>query len=199
MRKPSGCDCSARSSGRKAARDPPDRAADDLRRGRRRPDRGGTRGRHRGACALHAGCRVPPHPARSRLGSSCVNPALACSRRSRRGFRITRRAHWAPLASRSGWARPWKRSISPVCPHPATRISSANVFWCAGTEARPAASWLGVDAARNGAVKVRPDCSIPGDDKIFAIGDVATLPDRMAGPCPALPRSPRSMANTWPR
>ena len=67
-----------------------------------------------------------------------------------------------------------------------TRINSANVFWCAGTEARPAASWLGVDAARNGAVKVRPDCSIPGDDKIFAIGDVACLGGQDGRPLPGL-------------
>ena len=42
------------------------------------------------------------------------------------------------------------------------RIESANVFWCAGTQARPAANWLGADTAHNGAVKVRPDRSVPG-------------------------------------
>jgi NADH dehydrogenase len=58
------------------------------------------------------------------------------------------------------------------------RIESANVFWCAGTEARPAAAWIGVAAAHNGAVKVRPDCSVSGHDEIFALGDVASLADR---------------------
>jgi NADH:ubiquinone reductase (H+-translocating) len=66
------------------------------------------------------------------------------------------------------------------------RIESANVLWCAGTQARPAATWLGVDAARNGAVKVRPDCSVPGYPEIFAIGDVASLAGRDGRPLPGL-------------
>ena len=55
------------------------------------------------------------------------------------------------------------------------RIESNNVFWCAGTAARPAAEWLGVAAARNGAVKIDDDCSVPGHSNIFALGDVASL------------------------
>lgn len=55
------------------------------------------------------------------------------------------------------------------------RVDSANVFWCAGTEARPAARWLGVDCARNGAVKVLPDCSVPGHQGVFVVGDGANL------------------------
>jgi NADH dehydrogenase len=66
------------------------------------------------------------------------------------------------------------------------RIESANVFWCAGTEARPAAAWIGVDAAHNGGVKVRPDCSIPGHEEIFALGDVASLADRHGKLLPGL-------------
>ncbi len=66
------------------------------------------------------------------------------------------------------------------------RIESANVFWCAGVEARPAASWIGADAARNGAVNVLPDCSVPGRPEIFAIGDVASLDDRDGRPLPGL-------------
>ncbi|MGN5373646.1 NAD(P)/FAD-dependent oxidoreductase [Sphingomonas hankookensis] len=55
------------------------------------------------------------------------------------------------------------------------RIDAAVVLWAAGTEARPVAQWLQADAAKNGAVKVRPDCSIPGHPDIFAIGDVANF------------------------
>ncbi|HEY7578393.1 MAG TPA: NAD(P)/FAD-dependent oxidoreductase [Acetobacteraceae bacterium] len=66
------------------------------------------------------------------------------------------------------------------------RIDSANVFWCAGTEARPAAAWLGAEAARNGAVKVRPDCSVSGHDEIFVIGDVAHLAGVDGRPLPGL-------------
>jgi NADH:ubiquinone reductase (H+-translocating) len=66
------------------------------------------------------------------------------------------------------------------------RIESANVFWCAGTQARPAAAWLGADAARNGAVKVAPDCSVPGHGEIFVIGDCASLEGRDGKPLPGL-------------
>jgi NADH:ubiquinone reductase (H+-translocating) len=66
------------------------------------------------------------------------------------------------------------------------RVESANVFWCAGTQARPAASWLGADAARNGAVKVLPDCSVPGYREIFVIGDAASLADHDGRPLPGL-------------
>ena len=66
------------------------------------------------------------------------------------------------------------------------RIESENAFWCAGTQARPVAAWLGVDAARNGGVKVRPDCSVPGHDEIFVIGDVASLGYRNGRPLPGL-------------
>jgi NADH:ubiquinone reductase (H+-translocating) len=66
------------------------------------------------------------------------------------------------------------------------RIESANVFWCAGVEARPAASWIGAEAARNGAVNVLPDCSVPGHPEIFAIGDVASLDDPAGRPLPGL-------------
>ncbi|HWK44848.1 MAG TPA: NAD(P)/FAD-dependent oxidoreductase [Stellaceae bacterium] len=55
------------------------------------------------------------------------------------------------------------------------RIASASVFWCAGTAARPVATWLGAPAARNGAVQVEPDCSVPGHPDIFAVGDVTSF------------------------
>ena len=55
------------------------------------------------------------------------------------------------------------------------RIETTNILWCAGTAARPAAEWLGVEAARNGAVKVGDNCSVPGHRNIFALGDVSSL------------------------
>ena len=57
----------------------------------------------------------------------------------------------------------------------AERIESTNVFWCAGTTARPAAEWLRAPAARNGAVQVGGACSIPDYPNIFAIGDVSSF------------------------
>lgn len=66
------------------------------------------------------------------------------------------------------------------------RIDAASVIWCAGTEARPAARWLDADAARNGAVKVMPDCSVPGHPEIFAVGDVASFAGADGRPLPGL-------------
>lgn len=66
------------------------------------------------------------------------------------------------------------------------RIASANVLWCAGTAARPAAEWLGAAAAANRAVKVTADCSVPGHPNIFAIGDVASYAGADGAPLPGL-------------
>jgi NADH dehydrogenase len=54
------------------------------------------------------------------------------------------------------------------------RITTRNILWCAGTAARPAATWLSAEPAKNGAVKVAADCSVPGHPTIFALGDVAS-------------------------
>lgn len=67
-----------------------------------------------------------------------------------------------------------------------TRIDTPNVIWCAGTEARPAARWLGAEAARNGAIRTLPDCSVPGHPEIFAIGDVSSRDDSSGKPLPGL-------------
>jgi NADH dehydrogenase len=67
-----------------------------------------------------------------------------------------------------------------------TRIDASNVLWCAGTQARPAATWIGADAARNGAIKVLANCSVPGRPEIFAIGDVASFDGGSGKPLPGL-------------
>jgi NADH dehydrogenase len=55
-------------------------------------------------------------------------------------------------------------------------IAAANVIWCAGVKASPAGAWLRADTARNGAVKVTPDLSVPGHPDVFVIGDTASEP-----------------------
>ena len=67
-----------------------------------------------------------------------------------------------------------------------TRIDTPNIIWCAGTEARPAARWLDAIASRNGAIRVEPDCSVPGWPEIYAVGDVASLDDASGTPLPGL-------------
>ncbi len=41
-------------------------------------------------------------------------------------------------------------------------IEAATVIWCAGVQATPVASWLGLAPARGGTVAVAPDLSVPG-------------------------------------
>jgi NADH:ubiquinone reductase (H+-translocating) len=66
------------------------------------------------------------------------------------------------------------------------RVASANVGWCAGVAASPAARWLGVPAARHGRVKVEADCSVSGCADVFAIGDVAECLGRDGTPLPGV-------------
>lgn len=66
------------------------------------------------------------------------------------------------------------------------RYETANIFWAAGTKARPAAEWIGAEAARNGAVKVNPDCSVPGVDGVYVIGDASSHPGADGRPLPGL-------------
>ena len=67
-----------------------------------------------------------------------------------------------------------------------TRIEASLILWCAGTAARPAARWIGAPAARNGAVQVAADCSVPIWPEIFAIGDVASYSAGRSTPLPGL-------------
>jgi NADH dehydrogenase len=66
------------------------------------------------------------------------------------------------------------------------RIESSNIFWCAGTTARPAAEWLRASTASNGAVKIGGDCSVPGHPNIFALGDVSNFDVGDGKPLPGL-------------
>jgi len=67
-----------------------------------------------------------------------------------------------------------------------SRIAAANVFWCAGVAATPAAKWIGAAAGRHGATQVAADCSVPGHPEIFAIGDVASFKGADGHPLPGV-------------
>jgi NADH dehydrogenase len=54
-------------------------------------------------------------------------------------------------------------------------IAAGTVLWAAGVRASPLAATLAVGLDRAGRVLVEPDLSIPGDPRIFAIGDVAAF------------------------
>jgi NADH dehydrogenase len=59
------------------------------------------------------------------------------------------------------------------------RIASQSVFWAAGNAASPLGKTLDVPLDRVGRVLVEPDLSVPGDPRVFVIGDLAAakLPD----------------------
>jgi NADH dehydrogenase len=66
------------------------------------------------------------------------------------------------------------------------RIETATIVWAAGTEAQPAARWLGARTAHNGCILVGADCRVAGFDNVYAIGDAAMLPGSNGRALPAL-------------
>ncbi|HEX2179275.1 MAG TPA: NAD(P)/FAD-dependent oxidoreductase [Actinomycetota bacterium] len=54
-------------------------------------------------------------------------------------------------------------------------IYSHTVFWAAGVAASPVGKTLGVPLDRAGRVLVNPDLTLPGDDRVYVVGDLASL------------------------
>ena len=54
-------------------------------------------------------------------------------------------------------------------------IPAANVLWCAGTAATPAADWLGLPPVKSGFIPVGPDCAVPERPDVFAVGDLTAM------------------------
>jgi NADH dehydrogenase len=65
------------------------------------------------------------------------------------------------------------------------RLDASTIVWGAGIRAAPAAAWLGVAPDRLGRIAVAPDLSVPGCDRVYALGDVALL-EQDGAPLPAL-------------
>jgi NADH dehydrogenase len=55
------------------------------------------------------------------------------------------------------------------------RIGAENVFWAAGVAASKLGRQLNVETDRAGRVLVQPDCSVPGHDNVFVVGDLASI------------------------
>ena len=72
-------------------------------------------------------------------------------------------------------------------------IHTDNIIWAAGVCANPLTARLGVELDRAGRVKVLPDCSVPGNPEVFAIGDLAALPG-VPGVSPAAMQEGRHVA-----
>jgi NADH dehydrogenase len=54
-------------------------------------------------------------------------------------------------------------------------ISARTVLWAAGVKASPLAQSLGATLDRAGRVEVTPELTLPGDDRVFVIGDLAAV------------------------
>jgi NADH dehydrogenase len=60
------------------------------------------------------------------------------------------------------------------------------VLWAAGVKANPLTATLGAPLDRAGRVMVEPDCSVPGQPRIFVIGDAARLDGKDGKPLPGV-------------
>lgn len=58
----------------------------------------------------------------------------------------------------------------------ADRIRSQSVFWAAGNAASPLGKALDTPLERAGRVLVEPDLSVPGDPRVYVVGDLAAVP-----------------------
>jgi NADH dehydrogenase len=65
-------------------------------------------------------------------------------------------------------------------------IAAHTAIWAAGVRASPAATWLGAVGDRMGRVMVDADLHLPGDERIFVIGDTAACPDGKGGCLPGI-------------
>ena len=65
-------------------------------------------------------------------------------------------------------------------------IETPNIVWAAGVKTSPLIETLSTETDSMGRVKVNPDLSIPGNERIFVIGDAAYVEDENGDPLPAL-------------
>ena len=76
-------------------------------------------------------------------------------------------------------------SITVKGPRGEERIIARTKIWAAGVQASPLAALLakatGTEIDRAGRLAVDPDCSVPGADGVYAIGDMVTTIDRLPG------------------
>ncbi len=68
------------------------------------------------------------------------------------------------------------------------RIPTHTVVWAAGNRASPLLATLGVPLDKFGRALVEPDCSVPGHQEVFVLGDAAAFPAKdgttLPGLCP---------------
>jgi NADH dehydrogenase len=65
-------------------------------------------------------------------------------------------------------------------------LAARTVLWTAGVQATPIAETLGVPLDGQGRAIVSPDLTVPGDDRVYVVGDVARLDRRPGEALPGL-------------
>jgi len=65
-------------------------------------------------------------------------------------------------------------------------IPTETVIWSAGVKASPAGEWLGAETDSAGRVQVDAHLRLPGDERVFVIGDVAAHTNPDGSPTPGL-------------
>ena len=65
-------------------------------------------------------------------------------------------------------------------------IPTRMVIWGAGNRAVAVADDLGVQQGPGGRIVTHPDCSVPGKKNVYAVGDIAAIPDGEGGFLPGL-------------
>jgi NADH:ubiquinone reductase (H+-translocating) len=73
------------------------------------------------------------------------------------------------------------------------RVDAKTVLWAAGVAASPLGAMLGAPQDRAGRVQVRPDLTVPGHDKVFVAGDLATLTQANGKPVPGVAPAAKQM------
>src|SRR5262249_38070749 len=66
------------------------------------------------------------------------------------------------------------------------KIAARTVLWAAGVLGAPGAKSLGVPLDRAGRVLVEKDLRIPGDERVFVVGDLASILQENGKPVPGL-------------
>lgn len=66
------------------------------------------------------------------------------------------------------------------------QVRARTTMWAAGVAASPLGKALGAPLDRAGRVLVEKDLSVPGDNRVFVIGDLASLNDEKGRPLPGL-------------
>jgi NADH:quinone reductase (non-electrogenic) len=73
------------------------------------------------------------------------------------------------------------------------RIEAATIIWAAGVMASPAANWLGAEHDSAGRIKVDDNLALPGQQRIFAIGDLAAVTTKDGRPIPGIAPAAKQM------